>query len=131
MKRLQEMGLLVDENGNAIENLTFKDLEDESLKAVVTVLEQIRELLAEALPQALGTFGAAADQLTGKKPGGLFAGQGLAVEPGKSSATVLGAPAPSAGGMMTVVVEADGRQLSRIVAPYIPGEVRRLGLGAA
>jgi len=29
---------------------------------------------------------------------------------------------------MTVVVEADGRQLSRLIAPFVPGEVRRLGL---
>jgi len=59
MKRLQEMGLLVDENGNAIDDLSFKDLEDESLKAVVAVLEQIRELLARALPQAAATLGTA------------------------------------------------------------------------
>jgi hypothetical protein len=35
----------------------------------------------------------------------------------------------SRGGMMTVVVEADGRQMARLVTPWIPGEVRRLGLG--
>jgi len=35
---------------------------------------------------------------------------------------------PGGGGMMTVIVEADGRQISRIIAPFIPGEVRRLGL---
>ena len=36
--------------------------------------------------------------------------------------------AGGAAGMMTVIVEADGRQISRLVAPYLPGEVRRLGL---
>jgi hypothetical protein len=47
-----------------------------------------------------------------------------------ANATVTGGGAATAlgGGMMTVIVEADGRQLSRIVAPFIPGEVRRLGL---
>jgi len=49
---------------------------------------------------------------------------------GDANATVTGGGAGAAlgGGMMTVIVEADGRQLSRIVAPYLPGEVRRLGL---
>jgi len=49
----------------------------------------------------------------------------------QANATVTGgggAGAQLGGGMMTVIVEADGRQLSRIVAPFIPGEVRRLGL---
>jgi hypothetical protein len=48
----------------------------------------------------------------------------------QANATVTGGGGPAAlgGGMMTVIVEADGRQLSRIVAPFLPGEVRRLGL---
>ena len=49
IRRLQEMGLLVDEQGNAIaEGLMFQDMVDESLQKVVGVLEEIRDLLAGA-----------------------------------------------------------------------------------
>jgi hypothetical protein len=119
MRRLKEMGLLVDANGNAIEDLTFEDLEDESLKAVVKVLEQIRELLARGLPQAATTFGRSLESL---KPGG-----GSATVDGSSVWTGT----PGAGGNMTVVVEADGRELTRIMTPYLPGETRRMGLARA
>ena len=55
MEKLVEMGGLVDENGDKVENLNqvaFKDIEDKGLTDVVDVLTEIKDLLAKGLPQA-------------------------------------------------------------------------------
>ena len=55
METLIEMGGLVDENGEKVEDLNavaFKEIEDEALTAVVTILEEIKELLERGLPDA-------------------------------------------------------------------------------
>lgn len=48
VRRVDELGLLLDENGERIDSsvLTFADIEDEYQKQVVGLLEQIRDLLA-------------------------------------------------------------------------------------
>jgi hypothetical protein len=49
--------------------------------------------------------------------------------PSVSPASDFSADAFSASGqMMTVIYQADGRELSRTIMPYVSGEVRRLGL---
>ncbi len=47
IRKIDEMGLLLDENGNRIDSslLTFADIEDEYLAQAVSLLEQIRDLL--------------------------------------------------------------------------------------
>ena len=58
MQTLIEMGGLVDENGEKVEDLNavaFKEIEDEALTAVVDILEEIRDLLAHGLPDAART----------------------------------------------------------------------------
>jgi transcriptional regulator with XRE-family HTH domain len=55
MEQLVRMGLLVDENGDKVDDLnkvTFKTIEDKALKDVVDILTQIKDLLADQLPQA-------------------------------------------------------------------------------
>jgi hypothetical protein len=55
MDKLIEMGLLVDENGDKVQDLNdvaFKDIEDQALTAVVDVLKEIRDLLSKGLPAA-------------------------------------------------------------------------------
>jgi hypothetical protein len=55
MEQLVRMGLLVDENGDKVQDLNavaFKDIPDESLKAVVDILKEIKDLLADQLPKA-------------------------------------------------------------------------------
>ena len=55
MEKLVEMGLLVDENGDKITDLnqvSFTKIEDKALQAVVDVLKEIRDLLAEGIPDA-------------------------------------------------------------------------------
>jgi len=54
--------------------------------------------------------------------------QGEYVDYGATAGGLEGGDEFGGGDTMTVIVEADGRQISRIVAPFIPGEVRRLGL---
>lgn len=65
IKQLDAMGLLLDENGDRIDMgaLSFADIEDESLKAIKDVLEDIRDLLAGKLPDAVRKFGTALGQL--------------------------------------------------------------------
>ena len=58
MQRLVEMGALVDKNGEKVETLTddmFADVEDKGLAAIVTILEEIKELLERGLPSAAET----------------------------------------------------------------------------
>jgi hypothetical protein len=165
IRRLQEMGLLVDDQGNAIaDGLRFEEMQDESLKAVVSVLEEIRELLAgppaPAAPgdgttaptpppgmgaQPPGTVtpvdgqrGHQAPTLEAALPSFAAGTNGAYADFGPGTPVMLhgrervmteAEGAALGGGMMTVIVEADGRTLSRIVTPFIPGEVRRLGLG--
>jgi hypothetical protein len=35
---------------------------------------------------------------------------------------------PGLGGMMTIINQVDGREVSRSIVPYLPGEIKRLGL---
>lgn len=48
LRQIDEMGLLLDENGDRLDLslLQFADIEDESMKEVVSLLEQIRDLLS-------------------------------------------------------------------------------------
>jgi hypothetical protein len=55
MQRLVDAGLLVDDAGRKLEDLngvTFEEMEDRALGAVVDILEEIRDLLARGLPAA-------------------------------------------------------------------------------
>ena len=55
MEQLVRMGLLVDENGEKVDDLnkvTFKTIEDKALKDVVDILTQIKDLLSDQLPKA-------------------------------------------------------------------------------
>jgi hypothetical protein len=56
IRQVAQMGLLIDENGNQIDLalLQFKDIEDEYEKQVVSLLEQIRDLLSPRSAPAPG-----------------------------------------------------------------------------
>lgn len=144
IKRLAEMGLLIDENGNAIDAgaFSFQDFEDEALEAMKDLLTEIKDILAKAFPAAADAAAKAITKIgdaargfpkmpTTEDPDGSYRLPDLSNKtfqwPGLES-SFDGAYVADAGGMMTVVVEADGRQMARMVTPFIPGEVRRLGL---
>jgi hypothetical protein len=151
IKRLGEMGLLIDENGNAIDMgaFSFADFQDEALIAMKDLLTEIKDILAKAFPAAASAAARAIGQM-GDAARGAFGGfrtptfgnpeQGLhgwslpdmnlaSLTPSVSPAADFSAGAFSASGqMMTVIYQADGRELSRTIMPYIGGETRRLGL---
>lgn len=137
-RRLATQGLLVDREGNAIalEQLQFEEMEDEKLNEAVRLLEEIRDLLAGRAPGTGPKTGVPTDVTGGSWVPGLpevrlpgFGGgydQYMDAGVGKmESAAAFGSGEPQ---MMTVIYEADGRQLSRVVMPYVGGEVKRLGL---
>jgi hypothetical protein len=152
IKRLGEMGLLIDENGNAIDMgaFSFADFQDEALIAMKDLLTEIKDILAKAFPaaasaaaRAIGQMGDAARGAFGGfrtptfgNPDGTLPGWSL---PDLSSAAMSLSPTiaspftsdmsvDSSSQMMTVIYQADGRELSRTVMPYLGGETRRLGL---
>jgi tetratricopeptide (TPR) repeat protein len=151
IKRLGEMGLLIDENGNAIDMgaFSFADFQDDALIAMKDLLTEIKDILAKAFPAAASAAARAIGQM-GDAARGAFGGfrtptfgspeQGLhgwslpdmnlaSMTPSVSPASDFSAEAFSASGqMMTVIYQADGRELSRTIMPYIGGETRRLGL---
>jgi hypothetical protein len=151
IKRLGEMGLLIDENGNAIDMgaFSFADFQDEALIAMKDLLTEIKDILAKAFPAAAsaaaraigqmgdvarGAFGGFRTPTFGSPdqtlPGWSMPDMNLAsMAPSVSPASDFSADAFSASGqMMTVIYQADGRELSRTIMPYVSGEVRRLGL---
>jgi hypothetical protein len=151
IKRLGEMGLLIDENGNAIDMgaFSFADFQDEALIAMKDLLTEIKDILAKAFPAAASAAARAIGQM-GDAARGAFGGfrtptfgspeQGLhgwslpdmnlaSMTPSLAPASDFTADAfTTSGQMMTVIYQADGRELSRTVLPYIGGETKRLGL---
>lgn len=145
IKRLAEMGLLIDENGNAIElgAFSFQDFEDEALVAMKDLLTEIKDILAKAFPAAADAaakaftgLGNAAKGFFGQLPKSGTVDAGFRF-PDMSSSNLQapsigtsfdGAAVVAGNQMMTVILEQDGRQAARFVAPYMPGEVKRLGL---
>lgn len=145
LKQLDAMGLLLDENGNRIDMgaLSFQDLEDEALKAIVAVLEDIRDLLSGQLPDAVRKFSKSLSDM-----GEVGVRMPRLIDDGTTNAFAmsmpdLGAynaqyagtfssggamPSPVVGAGMTVVLEQDGRATARWLVPYLPGEVERLRL---
>jgi hypothetical protein len=65
IKRLGEMGLLLDQNGNAIElgAFSFADFEDEALEALKDLLTEIKDILAKAFPAAASAAARGFDRL--------------------------------------------------------------------
>ncbi len=130
IRQISDMGLLVDENGNMIDAavLTFADIEDEYQKEVVSLLEQIRDLLT---PPATGGGGVPGVPVP---PGTRPPNTPPVFDPGMPSlggATYGNYVMPTTegmGGTMTVILEQDGRAAARFIAPYLPGEVQRLKL---
>ncbi len=123
LAKLREMGLLVDENGNAIGDLTFREMEDESLLAVKDVLEEIRDLLANALPQAAEKGAAGLGRAFARiKPPELLPGfgddanvHGWGVDSGSFIPTLGRQPIE-----ITNVVELDGEAITRYVSRALP-----------
>lgn len=146
IKRLAEMGLLIDEAGNAIDMgaFSFADFEDEALIAMRDLLTEIKDILAKAFPAAVEVakksirdFWRTAEPPSTTAPGtgnGFFPGTNLpglsSVAPSLSSvgATFAGATLPPAGQTMTLIMEQDGRATARWLVPFIPDEVTRLRL---
>jgi TP901 family phage tail tape measure protein len=160
VRQLAQMGMLLDSNGNQIEvaALTFADIKDEQQQQVISLLEQIRDLLAGKTP---GSGGETSPVPSPRGPWG-YNDEGVVLPPkpvtdipmpGFASGTHgqlvnFGSGTPvmlhgwegvftrgeaigaNTGGsqMMTVVYQADGRELQRLVFPYMGGETRRLGL---
>ena len=151
IRQIDEMGLLLDENGNRIEFslLKFADIQDEYEKEVVSLLEQIRDLLSGTGSAASGagaSVGVPSSGL-GRIWRGYDGGEEIAMPSFRGGThgayQDFGAGTPvmlhgkervmteaegRGGGMMTVILEQDGRAAARFVAPYLPGEVKRLRL---
>ncbi len=149
LKRLSEMGLLLDENGNAIDMgaLSFADFEDEALEAMKDLLTEIKEILAKAFPaaadaaaKAIGRIGDAFKWGQPQQPteGGSARLPGMWVPPDLSSTGSLspdiaadydGSVGLSAQQQTsTFIFNFDERALARSTVSYIPGETKRLGL---
>lgn len=153
IRQIDEMGLLLDENGERIDAslLMFADIEDEYQKQVVSLLEQIRDLLSGKAGGASGATGSVGVDADGKLtveprtgygdpefalPG--FAGgtHGQYMDFGAGTPVmlhgqerVMTAGEDAGGGrMMTVIFERDGRAEATWLMPFVAGEVKRLGM---
>lgn len=129
--RLRAMGLLLDENGQAIGELTFREMEDDALIAMRDLLTDIRDLLAQAFPQAAQ---AAADGINRAfarvRPPSLNPGWGGFGNIGGDNQYLHGGPAgATAGGgsfSFTIPVSIDGREVGRASARFVAEEARFL-----
>jgi hypothetical protein len=152
IKRLGEMGLLIDENGNAIDMgaFSFADFQDEALIAMKDLLTEIKDILAKAFPaaasaaaRAIGQMGDAARGAFGGfrtptfgNPDGTLPGWSMpdlsvataGLSPALHSPFTSGMAVDSSTPMMTIIQQTEGREIARTVMPYLGGETKRLGL---
>jgi hypothetical protein len=151
IEQMIEAGTLTDANGVAFEDLessgiSFSMTMTEGFNKLIASVEKLTEAIGRGLTNAIETVPAlevpasfvwhgvnipnpAANSFAGGTGGFRDFGSGTpAMLHGVEAVVPIGQAGGLGGGMMTVIVEADGRQISRIVAPYLPGEVRRLGL---
>jgi hypothetical protein len=148
--RMKEMGLLVDENGNALEgleNIKFAETMQDATVELIKTMKELAGVIRTSVGGALADVANQASQI--RPPGAGSSAPGTAAPNGTpyaSASTFDGGGAPTvaggaaagyaspasygagAGANITVVSTLDGREVARNQVRYIPGELKAGGL---
>ena len=140
IRQVDEMNLLLDENGNRIDSslLKFADIEDEYQKQVVSLLEQIRDLLTPPAPPSVPGLPPGATPRTPPTPPVINPGDFNALTMpdygSLSMSAYSGMPsdvaslsADSGGGTANLYI--DSRLLASVLVPALPGATKRYAVG--
>lgn len=125
IEQAQQLGLVTAD----FARLKFEDIAS-PFDRMADVLEQIRDLLANGIPQAARAAGnAVGNNLPGMTMPVNGSNYGYRTSPVGGGQGVLGGG--MSGAQIHVHTYLDGREVAEVIVPYIPGEAGRYGVGVA